>query len=71
PVLSVAFSPDGTQLATGSLGGMVNVWEAATGSLQATLRGQGDASYSVSWSPDGRSLAFSTGNLLEIWSQCF
>jgi WD40 repeat protein len=71
PVLSVAFSPDGTQLATGSLDAMVRIWDAATGSLQAALRGQGDATYSVSWSPDGTRLAFASGNMLEIWSQCF
>lgn len=41
-ILTVAFSLDGTQLASGSLDSMIKLWDVATGSLQRTLK---DSSY--------------------------
>ena len=48
PVRSVAFSPDGTRLATSSADNEVKVWHAASGQELRTLQGP-----SVAFSPDG------------------
>jgi WD40 repeat protein len=57
PVLSVAWSPDGRTLASGSSDRTVKLWEAATGKLLATLQGHTGEVYSIAWSPDGKTLA--------------
>ena len=56
-VWSVAFSPDGRTLATGSWDKTARLWEVATGKEIAVLRGHEDAVSSVAFSPDGRTLA--------------
>jgi WD40 repeat protein len=42
-VLSVAFSPDGKTLASGSSDNTVKLWDARTGQELATLKGHDDA----------------------------
>ena len=67
-VNSVAWSPDGTRLATGSRDGTANVWDAAGGRELLTLRGHAGPVLSVAWSPDGQRLA--TGNqdgMARVW----
>ena len=59
PVTSVAFSPDGTKLASGELRGMVKLWEVLTGKNINTFQGPGGLSKSVAFSPDGTKLASS------------
>ena len=59
PVTSVAFSPDGTTLASGELGGMVKLWNVSTGKNINTFHGPGGLSTSVAFSPDGTKLASS------------
>ena len=49
-VNSVAFSPDGQSLASGSWDGMINIWEVATGQVKTTLSGHEDYVYSVAFS---------------------
>jgi WD40 repeat protein len=57
---SVAFSPNGETLATGSLDTMVRLWDVTTGRTTATLTGQADFVNAVASSLDGKTLA--TGN---------
>jgi hypothetical protein len=56
-VSSVAFSPDGTRLATGSFDQTVKVWDVATGQLLRTLAGHSQGIWGVAFSPDGLRLA--------------
>jgi WD40 repeat protein len=56
-VYSVAFSPDGKTLASGSEGQTVKLWDARTGQEMATLKGHTDYVSSVAFSPDGKTLA--------------
>jgi ribosome assembly protein 4 len=56
-ILSVAFSPDGSQLATASGDTTVRVWDMNTETPRFTLRGHTNWVQIVAWSPDGRLLA--------------
>src|SRR5271154_6590575 len=55
-VTSVAFSPDGTRLASASCDNTVKLWDAAVGQELLTLKGHTDYVYSVAFSPDGKRL---------------
>ena len=69
-VLSMAFSPDGTMLASGSEGGTVKLWNVKTDEETATLRGHESwTGYSVAFSPDGTTLASgSWDNAVKLWN---
>jgi transducin (beta)-like 1 len=56
PVYSVAFSPDGKHVASGSFDKRIRVWEIATGLLEKTYRGEGGV-FEVCFSADGSKIA--------------
>ena len=67
-VLSVAFSPDGNTLASGSHDNTVRLWDARTGTLRHTLTGHTESVLSVAFSPDGNTLASgSHDNIVRLW----
>ncbi len=55
-VLTVAWSPNGRQIATGSSDHTIHILNAADGSTEKTLSGHKDGVLSVRFSPDGRQL---------------
>jgi WD40 repeat protein len=66
-VLSVAFSPDGRLLASGSDDETIKLWEVASGSLVRTLTGHTHWVRSVAFSPDGRLLASGSYKEIKLW----
>src|SRR5271165_4292311 len=67
-VSSVAWSPDGKTLASGSDDHTVKLWEVATAKLLSTLEGHAGSVLSVAWSPDGKTLASGSGdNTVKLW----
>jgi WD40 repeat protein len=56
-ILDLAWSPDGSILATCSYDRLVKLWDGGTGKELRTLKDHSDAVYGVSFSPDGRWLA--------------
>jgi WD40 repeat protein len=67
-VTSVAFSPDGKLLASGSYGTTIKLWDVATGREIRTLQGHTDSVCSVAFSPDGKILASgSWDNTIKLW----
>jgi WD40 repeat protein len=59
-LINVAFSPDGTRVASGS-NGTIKVWDVATGAVRATLTGHRSGILGLAFSPDGRRLASGGG----------
>jgi len=69
PVLSVAWSPDGTRIASGSDDQTVQVWLAEDGKLLQTCRGHASTVLSVTWSPDGTRIASaSVDQTVRVWN---
>ncbi len=67
-VRSVAWSPDGTRIASGSDDKTVQVWDAANGGHSFAYSGHASTVLTVAWSPDGRLIA-SAGQdgTVQVW----
>ncbi|PWI64590.1 hypothetical protein PCL_09520 [Purpureocillium lilacinum] len=67
-VSSVAFSPDGKLVASGSYDKTIKIWDAETGEVQRALAGHGEWVRSVALSPDGKLVASgSDDKTIKIW----
>jgi WD40 repeat protein len=54
---SIAFSPDGTLLASSAYNDPIRLWDTATGLIARLLTGHADGASSLAFSPDGTQLA--------------
>jgi WD40 repeat protein/formylglycine-generating enzyme required for sulfatase activity len=65
----VAWSPDGSRLATTGLNWAVTIWDASSARISAALVASTERVRSLSWSPDGKRLATSHGasNTAKVW----
>jgi WD40 repeat protein len=67
-VSSVAFSPDGMILASGSFDNTVKLWDVLTGTELCTLKGHSDLVFSLAFSPSGKTLASGgTDSTVKLW----
>ena len=67
-VSSVAFSPDGRTLVSGSKNGIIRLWDTQTSILRQSLTGHTGSVSSVVFSSDGTSLASgSSDNTIRLW----
>jgi WD40 repeat protein len=67
-VYSVACSPDGGRIVSGSEDRTVRIWDSVTGAELACLRGHERAVCSVAYSPDGRRVVTGSGDkTVRVW----
>ena len=67
-VQTVAWSPDGKRIASGSDDKTVQVWDAADGGHGFTYRGHSQKVQTVAWSPDGKRIASgSDDKTVQVW----
>ncbi len=67
--LDVAFSPDGTLLATAGSKGLVRLWSVESRRIVFTLSGHDDAVRSLAFSPDGSAIATAGDDrVVRLWS---
>lgn len=67
-VTSVAISPDGQTLVSGSIDKTVKIWNLPAGKLLHTLAGHANEVWSVAISPDGKTLASGSGDkTVKVW----
>src|SRR5204862_538431 len=67
-VNSVAFSPDGKQVVSGSNDRTVRLWDAVRGAALQTLKGHSSQVYSVAFSPDSKQVVSGSGDKrVRLW----
>src|SRR5207253_42253 len=67
-VQALAYSPDGTRLATASHDGSVKLWEVATGRELRSYYGHSEAVRAVAFRPDGKLVASAGGDKeVRLW----
>ncbi len=65
---SVAFSPDGKRIVSGSWDQTVRVWDAQTGQELSPLKGHTGEVFSVAFSPDGKRIVSGSGDrTIRVW----
>ena len=68
PGTSVAFSPDGTVLASGSSDDTIKIWEVESGNLLNTFKEPIARNVThVAFSPDGHTIAGSSLHVIRLW----
>src|SRR5262249_50872567 len=68
PVYGLAFSREGTRLATGCGDNTIRLWDVATGGEVCELRGHESYVHGLAFSPDGTRLASASGDsTVRIW----
>ncbi len=67
--VAVAFSRDGKRLASATFGGVLQLWDSATGQRLGTLKGHDGLATSIAFSSDGKNLASAgVDGTLKVWS---
>jgi WD40 repeat protein len=67
-VSSVAWSPAGARIASGSLDGSIQIWYPGQGDTPLVAWTHGDGVHEVAWSPDGAHLASAgSDGILKVW----
>ena len=63
----MAYSPDGSTIASGSWDGTVCLWDSQTSELLQTLRGHTRNIAAVAFPPDGGTLACGNDDTIHLW----
>jgi WD40 repeat protein len=67
-IMAVAYSPDGSLIASGETDGTVILWNARTLRQRCTLRGHSSQVSTIAFSPDGRTLASGDADaVVRVW----
>jgi WD40 repeat protein len=68
-VLSIAWSPDGNTIATGSEDKTVLLWDAEKGEVISTLQGFIRGVNGLCWTPDGNNLLAAGDKTIQVWDK--